>query len=329
MSCAGENHKIELDGWLGDKGHMLCSIVVPVYNEEGSIRELHQRLKSVLSLIPIEYEIIIVDDGSTDNSFEKIKELSFLDSKVYYISFTRNFGHEAASTAGLDVAHGDCVILMDADLQDPPELIPGMIDLWQKGHHLVYARRRKRHGESFFKKVSAHSFYRALDLLSDIKIPIDTGDFRLMDRAVVGDFKKCREQNRFVRGLTAWVGYNQVAIEYDRPERYAGETKYSPFKLLFLSLDVIIGFSTVPLRIATLMGFGVTVLSIVLIFIILFQKLLFYLDIPGYAFLATGLFFLGGVQMFFLGILGEYIGKIYRQVQERPLYLVSEQNINK
>ena len=222
---------------------MLYSVVIPVFNEAGNVFELYQRLKNVLSSLSVEYEIILVNDGSTDNSFEKIKELSFLDSKVYYISFTRNFGHEAASTAGLDVARGDCVILMDADLQDPPELIPEMIDLWQKGHHLVYARRRKRHGESFFKKASAHFFYRALNLLSDIKIPIDTGDFRLMDRALVDAFKKCREQNRFVRGLTAWVGYNQVAIEYDRPERYAGETKYKPLKLLLLSLDVITGFS--------------------------------------------------------------------------------------
>jgi len=308
---------------------MLHSIVIPVFNEEDNILELYQRLTKVLSSISKGYEIIFIDDGSTDKSFEIIKELSFLDSKVYYKSFTRNFGHEAASTAGLDAARGDCVILMDADLQDPPELIPEMIDLWQKGHHLVYARRRKRHGESFFKRASAHFFYRALNLLSDVSIPIDTGDFRLMDRVIADAFKKCREQNRFVRGLTAWIGYNQIAIEYDRPERYTGETKYKPLKLLLLSLDVITGFSTVPLRIATLMGFGVTVLSIALIFIILLQKLLFYLDIPGYAFLATGLFFLGGVQMFFLGILGEYIGKIYRQVQERPLYLVSEQNINK
>lgn len=308
---------------------MLYSVVIPVFNEEGNIPELYQRLTNLLSSISKEYEIIFVNDGSTDKSLEKIKELSLSDGKIYYISFTRNFGHEAASTAGLDAARGDCVILMDADLQDPPELIPEMIDLWQKGYHLVYAKRRKRHGESFFKRVSAHIFYRLLNLLSDAKIPIDTGDFRLMDRAVVGDFKKCREQNRFVRGLTAWVGYNQVAIEYDRPERYAGETKYSPFKLLLLSLDVITGFSTVPLRIATLMGFLVTVLSMALILIIVLQKLFFHLDIPGYAFLATGLFFLGGVQMFFLGILGEYIGKIYRQVKERPLYLVREQNINK
>jgi len=306
---------------------MLCSVVIPAYNEEKNISILHQRLTNVLSSMPVEYEIIFVNDGSTDKSLERIKEISSKDGKVYYISFTRNFGHEAASTAGLDAAHGDCVILMDADLQDPPELIAEMFDLYQKGSHLVYAKRRKRHGESFLKQLAAKVFYRVLNMLSDIKIPMDTGDFRLMDRAVVDDFKKCREQNRFIRGLTAWAGYNQVAIEFDRPERYAGETKYNLLKLFLLSLDVIAGFSIIPLRIVTVVGFLVATLSTVLTLIIVLQKLFFNLDIPGYAFLASGLFFLGGVQMFFLGVIGEYIGKIYRQVQERPLYLVREQNV--
>lgn len=306
---------------------MLCSVVVPVYNEEENISELYARLKKMFIDTKLQYEILFVNDGSTDKSLGKIKEISSLDGKVYYISFTRNFGHEAASTAGLDVTRGDCVILMDADLQDPPELIPKMIDLWQKGHHLVYAKRRKRHGEPFFKRLTAKIFYRLLSLLSDSNIPMDTGDFRLMDRTVVNDFLKCREQSRFVRGLTAWVGDNQVEIEFDRQERYAGETKYNPFKLFLLSLDVITGFSIIPLRIVTVAGFMIAFLSIVLTLIVVLQKLFFNLDIPGYAFLASGLFFLGGVQMFFLGVVGEYIGKIYRQVQNRPLYLVKEKNI--
>ena len=308
---------------------MLCSVVIPVYNEEDNISALHKRLVNVLSSIPVDYEIIFIDDGSRDKSLEKIKHLSLSDNTVHYISFTRNFGHEAASTAGLDAAHGDCVVLMDADFQDPPELIPEMIDLWHKGHHLVYAKRRKRHGESFFKQLTAKIFYRVLYLLSDTRIPVDTGDFRLMDKAVVNDFLKCREQNRFVRGLTAWVGYNQVAIEFDRPKRYAGETKYNPLKLFLLLLDVLTGFSITPLRIVTVTGFIIALLSMVLTSIVMLQKLFFNLDIPGYAFLASGLFFLGGVQMFFLGVIGEYIGKIYRQVQQRPLYLVREQNIAK
>lgn len=306
---------------------MLCSIVIPVYNEEKNIPELYRRLKDVLSALKMRYEIIFVDDGSTDGTLGAVRELSSSDEKIFYISFTRNFGHEAASTAGLDATRGDCVVLMDADLQDPPEMIPRMIDLWQKGYHLVYARRRKRHGESFFKRVTAGIFYRTLNLFSEFKIPMDTGDFRLMDRAVVDDFRRCREQNRFVRGLTAWMGYNQTAVEFDRPARYAGETKYNPLKLFFLSLDVITGFSIVPLRIVTGVGFVIALLSMGKTIHIVIQKLFLDLNIPGYALLASGLFFLGGVQIFFLGIMGEYIGRIYRQVQQRPLYLIKEDNI--
>jgi len=308
---------------------VLCSIVVPVYNEEDNILKLYGRLTSTLSQIQTRYEIVFVDDGSTDRSLEKIKDLSLSDENVFYLSFTRNFGHESASTAGLDAARGDCVILMDADLQDPPELIPQMIDLWRKGYQLVYAKRRQRHRESFFKRVTAKIFYRVLNLFSEIRIPLDTGDFRLMDRAVANDFKKCREQNRFVRGLTAWVGYNQVALEFDRPERHAGETKYNLFKLFLLSLDVMTGFSIIPLRIVTGVGFIIAILSIAKTLHIVIQKLFLNLSIPGYALLASGLFFLGGIQIFFLGIMGEYIGKIYRQVQQRPLYLVKEENIGK
>jgi len=306
---------------------MLGTIVIPVYNEEDNIPVLYQRLVNVMKTLPLDYEIIFVDDGSTDSSLVRIRELSRSDENVYYISFTRNFGHEAASTAGLDAAKGDCIILMDADLQDPPELIPKMIELWRQGYHLVYAKRRRRAGESLFKRISAYAFYRILNLMSDLKFPLDTGDFRLMDKVVVEDFKKCREKNRFVRGLTAWVGYNQVGIEYDRDERYAGRTKYNPLKLLLLSIDVITGFSIVPLRIVTYAGFLITALSLCMTLIVIIQKIFFGLNIPGYALLTSGLFFLGGVQTFFLGILGEYVGRIYREVQKRPLYLIQEQRL--
>lgn len=306
---------------------MLCSIVVPVYNEERNIPELYDRLLKTFSSIKVEFEIIFVDDGSKDNSLEKIKPISSTDKRVFYLSFTRNFGHEAASTAGLDASRGDCVILMDADLQDPPEIIQEMIDLWRKGYYQVLAKRRKRYGESAFKQFTAKIFYRMINLLSDIRIPIDTGDFRLMDRAVVNDFLKCREQNRFTRGLTAWVGYNSVTVEFDRPERFAGETKYNKFKLLLLSLDVITGFSILPLRIVTIVGFGIAMVSLVLTFVIVLQKLFFHLNIAGYALLASGLFFMTGIQIFFFGVIGEYVGKIFRQVQQRPLYLVKDQNL--
>jgi dolichol-phosphate mannosyltransferase len=305
----------------------LCSVVVPVHNEATNIPELYRRLKDAFSISSIEHEIIFVDDGSIDSSLKEIKQLSSNDGRIYFISFTRNFGHEAASTAGLEASRGECVVLMDADLQDPPELIPKFIELWREGYFLVYARRRRRHGESLFKRMSSRLFYRILSKLSDTKIPLDTGDFRLMDRAVVNDFLKCGEYNRFVRGLTSWVGYRQTSIEFDRPERFSGDTKYSVMKLLLLSLDVITSFSIIPLRVVSLSGLFISILSAALLAVILFQKLLLNMLVPGYAFLASGLLFLGGVQVFFLGVIGEYIGKIYRQVQQRPLYLIRENNI--
>jgi dolichol-phosphate mannosyltransferase len=305
----------------------LCSVVVPVHNEATNIPELYRRLKDAFSISSIEHEIIFVDDGSIDSSLKEIKQLSSNDGRIYFISFTRNFGHEAASTAGLEASRGECVVLMDADLQDPPELIPKFIELWREGYFLVYARRRRRHGESLFKRMSSRLFYRILSKLSDTKIPLDTGDFRLMDRAVVNDFLKCGEYNRFVRGLTSWVGYRQTSIEFDRPERFSGDTKYSVMKLLLLSLDVITSFSIIPLRVVSLSGLFISILSAALLAVILFQKLLLNMLVPGYAFLASGVLFLGGVQVFFLGVIGEYIGKIYRQVQQRPLYLIRENNI--
>lgn len=307
---------------------MLCSVVIPVFNEEDNLQELYISLRGVFSENNISYEIIFIDDGSRDASLEIIKGFALSDPSVRYRSFTRNFGHEAASTAGLDVAKGDVVVLMDADLQDPPELIPRMIELWKSGNQLVYARRRKRYGEGLFRMASAKIFYRIIRFISDSDIPLDTGDFRLMDRAAVNDFMKCREYNRFVRGLTSWVGYNQAALDFDRNERFAGESKYNFLKLFLLMLDVISGFSIKPLRIATAMGFLVTLFSLVIGLIVVIQKLFFGLDIPGYALMVSGFFFLGGVQMFFLGVIGEYIGKIYRQVQGRPLYLTREDNIN-
>ena len=308
---------------------MTCSVVIPAFNEEQNIAEIHNRLSGILASLGCEHEIIFVDDGSTDNTLKEIKELSNRDKNVKYVSFTRNFGHEAASTAGLDASTGDCVILMDADLQDPPELIPRMIEAWKNGSQLVYAKRKKRFGESFFKRTSANIFYRLLNVLSESKIPLDTGDFRLMDRCLVNDFLKCREQNRFVRGLTAWVGYKQTAIEFDRPERHAGRTKYNPIRLILLSLDVITGFSLVPLRIVIFSGFLISMISMVITITVVLQKLFFNLALPGYALLASGLFFLGGVQIFFLGVIGEYVGKIIRQTQQRPLYLVREMNTSK
>lgn len=303
---------------------MRLSIVIPLLNEQDTLRELHQRLVAVAQRNGLEHEIIFVDDGSTDDSPRVIRELAAADPGVVGLRFSRNFGHEAASTAGLDAATGDAVVLIDADLQDPPEVIDQMIARWKEGSQIVYAQRRKREGESAFKKVTSWLFYRVLNALSDVEIPMDVGDFRLIDRAVVLGLRQCRETDRFVRGLVAWTGFKSTAVLYDRPARKAGVTKYRPLKLLLLSVDAAVGFSITPLRIATWIGFLVTLISLEEAARITIQKLLGFQTIPGFALQTVGLFFLGGVQMMLLGIIGEYIGRIYRQVQNRPLYLVAE-----
>lgn len=304
---------------------ILCSVVIPIYNEEDNLELLHSRLSTTLSSIEVDREIIFVNDGSTDGSLAIIKKLSTADNTVRYVSFSRNFGHEAATTAGLDRAQGDVVIIMDGDLQDPPELIEPMIEKWREGAHVINAKRKRREGESFFKRSTSSVFYRLVNKLSDVPIPRDVGDFRLMDKSVVYAFRQCREYNRFVRGLVAWLGYNQVTLEYDRPPRHAGTTKYGFWRLLFLSFEAITSFSVFPLRVATLLGLGCTFTSVLVVCAVVVRKLFYGFTIPGYVLTTGGLFFLGGVQLLILGILGEYVGNIYRQVQQRPLYIVQEE----
>jgi dolichol-phosphate mannosyltransferase len=299
--------------------------VVPAFNEQDSLEPLHDRLTRVLTGIGADYDIIFVDDGSTDQTLAVIRKLASADPRVRYVSFARNFGHEAASTAGLDRADGDVVVLMDADLQDPPELIPELIDKWRQGHDVVYAQRRRRTGESAFKRLTAWAFYRTLNAVTPTTIPADTGDFRLMDRRVVAQFRRMRETNRFVRGMVSWVGHRQTAVQFDRPARHAGEAKYGILKLIMLSLDATMGFSTLPLRVATVLGLVTTAGALIAGLAVVIHKLFFGLAIEGYALLAAGIFFLGGVQMLLLGILGEYTGRIYTQVQQRPLYVVKEE----
>ncbi|MHC4064221.1 MAG: glycosyltransferase family 2 protein [Planctomycetota bacterium] len=291
-----------------------CSVVIPAYNEQESLSPLHVRLTQVLDELGADYEIVLVDDGSTDQTFQCIRRLARVDPHVRYVCFARNFGHEAASTAGLDRADGDVVILMDADLQDPPELIPDLVEQWRRGHDVVCARRRRRQGESLFKRASAWCFYRLLNALAPMQVPLDTGDFRLMDRSVVGQFRRLRESDRFVRGLIAWIGHPQAVVEFDRPARHAGRCKYNLVKLAALSLDAIVGFSTRPLRAATLLGLATMIASSIA-----------GLVLGRGSLLAAGIFFLGGVQMLLLGILGEYVGRIYSQVRGRPLYVVREE----
>jgi dolichol-phosphate mannosyltransferase len=303
---------------------MKVSVVIPLLNEQDNLRPLHARLVATLDKIGAQREILFVDDGSTDASIRVIEELAASDPTVVGIKLSRNFGHEPASTAGLDRATGDVAVLMDADLQDPPELIEQMIELWKSGNSIVYATRHKRAGESLFKKATSWLFYRLLNYFSEVKIPMDTGDFRLVDRKVLEALKECRETDRFVRGLVAWTGFKSAPLLYDRPARHSGETKYRPLKLLLLSLDAIVGFSISPLRIATIFGLLVTLMSVMMVFVLLFQRFVFNHTFPiqGYALLTSGLFFLGGTQIMLLGVIGEYIGRIYRKNQDRPLYLV-------
>jgi len=308
---------------------MLLSVVIPLLNEEGNLAELHRRLLEVFGRLGCEHRIIFVDDGSSDGSPRVLRELAAADSGVTVLRLSRNFGHEAATTAGLDAATGDAVVLMDADLQDPPETIEQMVKAWRGedgggGADIVFTVRRHRAGESPFKRYSSWLFYRLLRALSDVDIPLDSGDFRLIDAKVLAALKQCREHDRFVRGLVAWTGFRTASVVYDRPARHSGETKYNPLKLLLLSLDAAIGFSIKPLRVATGVGFVVTLLSLVLAAIVVVQKLIWGIPIQGYALLASGLFFLGGVQMLMLGVMGEYLGRIYRQSQGRPLYVVAE-----
>jgi glycosyltransferase involved in cell wall biosynthesis len=304
---------------------MLISIVIPLLNEQDTLLELHDRLVTVIEKIGCDREIIFVDDGSTDDSAEIIRTLAAIDPTVVGLRLSRNFGHEAASTAGLDVAHGDVTILMDADLQDPPELIEQMVELWEQDHQVVYAVRRRREGESLLKKSAAWLFHRAVNFLSEVPIPNETGDFRLMDARVVRSLCECREQHRFVRGLVAWTGFRSIAIEYDRPAAASGTTHYSLWKLFCLSIDTIVGVSISPLRVAFFAGATVLLGSTFATAAYLIESLSKGKNLSPIALLAAGLFFLAGMQLLCLGILGEYIARIFRQGQSRPLYLITEE----
>jgi glycosyltransferase involved in cell wall biosynthesis len=304
--------------------NLLLSIVVPVYNEEECLEAMYERLTRVCLGIDGEYEILFVDDGSRDHSLEILRRLALKDRHVGFYSFSRNFGHESALSCGLSHARGQAIVLIDSDLQDPPELIPQMIELWRKGYDIVHAQRKRREGESILTRITSYAFYRLFRKLSGVNVPNDTGDFRLMDRAVSEAFLQCKERNRFVRGMISWTGYPSIAITYERAARLAGETKYNFFKRFNLAVDAICGVSTVPLRLMTYSGALLTFISFMLGFWIVAQKLFLGLALPGYALLTSGLFFLVGVQLTFMGIIGEYVGRIYREVQARPLYFLNE-----
>lgn len=304
---------------------ILCSVIVPMYNEEEVIPETYRRLTKVMDDINESYEIIFINDGSRDNTKAMLSELCKTDKRVKMIDFARNFGHQIAITAGMDYAAGDCMVIIDGDLQDPPELIPDMIEIWRSGFDVVYGKRKSRQGETFFKKFTAKIFYRLLGKLTDVDIPVDTGDFRLIDRKVCEVLKQLPERSRYVRGLMSWVGFKQTAIEFERSERFAGETKYPLKKMLKLAMDGIMSFSYKPLRIASYLGTFLSLASFLYLIFVLLQKLIFPESAQsGWASIIAVSLFFNGIILLMLGIIGEYIGRIYDEAKGRPLYIISE-----
>lgn len=303
----------------------LLSIVVPCYNEEEVIGEAVKRLRVFcLELQSLDVELIFVDDGSRDRTRELLKGFAEEDSRIKIIGFARNFGHQIAVTAGIDAANGDAVVLIDADLQDPPEAIHQMIAKWQEGYDVVYGKRTERLGESAFKRATARGFYRLLNSLSDIPIPLDTGDFRLMSRNVVDTLRAMPERDRFVRGMVSWAGFKQIAIPYRRAERFAGESKYPLRKMMRFAMDGILSFSTKPLQMSIAMGMASASLALLGIFYVLFLRLFTNIWVEGWTALMIVVLFIGGVQLISVGILGEYVGRLYNEVKNRPLYVVQE-----
>ncbi len=300
------------------------SLVLPVYNEQQVIPILHERLQAFFSTLSVETEVVFVDDGSTDDSLNLLRELVALDPRYKVVSFSRNFGHGTAITAGIDYARGESVVVMDADLQDPPEVIVEMLERRREGYDVVYGRRLKREGETRFKLITARAFYRLLRALVPINVPLDTGDFRLMSRQVVVTLRALREAHRFIRGMVSWVGFRQTAVFYDRPMRAAGETKYPLSKMIRLAMDGITSFSVVPLRFATYLGLLISMASIVVAIWAVVEHYVLSTTVPGWTATVVLVALLSSVQLVMIGILGEYIGRIYEQVKGRPLYVVSE-----
>ena len=300
------------------------SIIVPCYNEEQGLDLLFETLLGVLNRLNVSYEVVCVDDGSRDNTLKHLIDYHHRDAAIKVISLSRNFGKDIALTAGLENAQGQAVIPIDADLQDPPELIEQLIEKWREGYDVVYGKRRSRQGETWVKQMTANAFYRIISRISSVPIPRDTGDFRLLDRRVVDAIKKMPERTRFMKGLFAWVGFKQTYILYDRPNRLQGTTKWNYWKLWNFALDGITSFSLLPLKVWSYLGVVLSMLAFIYGSFLIIRTLILGIDVPGYASLMVTILFIGGVQLITLGVLGEYLGRIYEETKQRPLYLIRE-----
>ena len=305
----------------------MITILIPCFNEEDGLDILYERLQNIISKLDrYEFQILLVNDGSRDNTLAKMKELHVKDSKVSYLSLSRNFGKENAMLAGLDYAEGDAVILMDADLQDPPELIPQMLEEWEKGYDDVYARRLSRTGETWIKKTTAYWYYRILQKFADIDIPADVGDFRLLDRQAADALCSLREKQRYTKGLFSWIGYNKKELLFERDPRAVGSSKMNFLKLLGLAIDGITSFSVAPLRLASILGVLISTVAFVYLLFVVIKTLLYGDPVAGYPSMISIILFMGGIQLVVLGIIGEYVGRIFYEAKGRPDYLVSEYN---
>ena len=303
---------------------IVFSVVVPCFNEEEVIGETYRRLTAVMQSMGEAYEIVFVNDGSRDNTARIIADFCREDKNLRLIDFSRNFGHMPAISAGMDYARGEAVFVIDADLQDPPEVFPEMVAKWREGYHVVYGQREKREGEGWFKKLSAKIFYRLLRSMTNVDLPVDTGEFRLMDRKVVDTVNRLPEKNRYIRGLVSWVGFKQAPVTYVRQERFAGETKYPLRKMVVFAMDAITAFSYKPLKLATIMGFLMSFASFIYLVVIFYQRFFTDRTIAGWASIIGVLLLTQGIVMMILGLMGEYIGRLYEEVKNRPAYIVRE-----
>jgi glycosyltransferase involved in cell wall biosynthesis len=302
----------------------VISVVAPAFNEAANLPLFCQRTSAVLEQIGDPWEIILVDDGSADDTRGVIRSLHDQDSRIKGLSFSKNFSHQIAITAGLDYARGDAVVIIDSDLQDPPEMIPELVARWREGYQVVYAQREVREGETWFKKVTAALFYRLIRKMSSVDIPVDTGDFRLLDRRAADAMRGLREHHRFMRGLAVWIGFKSAAVRYHRAARHAGETKYPLRRMVKLAVDAITNFSYLPLQLASYFGFAVAGISLIAIVAVIVLRLFVGRELTGQATTLVSVLFIGGIQLICLGVIGEYLGRIYDEVKQRPLYIVDD-----